>query len=407
MNQSTEVIKIDDANFGELIQMPKIFEKNKMRVETAEVYTAQTLALVEGIDLTQVDGLEMEAKMAPIRELLDLLADAEREINAERKPHTQKMDDIKKLFTGLENRLGGLTEKAKAKVNAWEGEKYRRQQTAQKETQRLADKAEEKVRIKSRFIQSLNDGYTRAILAEILGMNKAFNSKTADELPTYGEALLNWTPEMEEEFVAEVIRAALPPAAHHDTNEITAIRHEATVEVVGGLRDQWRSRVSEDKQRLVDLIPSRITELQEAAANQDAADAMKQRETDEAAQLTQQVTQEGSAMQEVAESNQQTEALTAVANVAVQATPVVRMASGSSVKKKYKVSTHAGMVALLQSYVKNDLAKLTPDEVNTKFSFIRTACDKRLNQANPEEIKAAGLEVVEDITTRRGGSKTA
>ncbi|HEY4337334.1 MAG TPA: hypothetical protein VGM89_15595 [Puia sp.] len=408
MNQDIATLpadKIDDLQFGDLIQMPAIYEKNKTRVINARAYTDSVLATVAELDLTKVDGVEMEALMTPVRECEVLLAEAEAEINGERKPHTQKMDAIKKLFTGLEGDLSNLRTLIRGKIAAWETEKISRQKKAEKDTQLLADKAEERVRIRTAVISALNNQFSVVILREILGLNEAFNKKSAEELNDFGVALADWEPEMPTDIASGIMKQYFPPL-YLSADESNAVRDEVVATTVSGLAAQWVARINEDKVRLIETIPSRITELQEAATNQAAADAMAVRQANEAATLTSQVKQEAEARQDAVVSNQQAETMNAVAEVAAKATPVVQLAAGTSQKRKYKVTSHQGIVALLQFYIKFEMKNLTVDEINTKFSFIRTACDKRLNGANAEVIQSPGLEVVEDVTVRRG-SKTA
>jgi hypothetical protein len=403
MNQELQLQRIDDEAFGQLIEMPRIYERNQLRVVKAKEYSASLLAKIKDVNIEEIDGQEMEALMIPIRECRALAAEAVEEIKGERMPHTRKMDAIKSVFTGQEGELQGVVDLCKAEDNRWETEKLRRQRAAQKKVQDDANKAEDKVRIRSTYTQAFNNEFTRLILAEILGMNKAFNAKTADELPAYGEALLNWVPEIDEALGSFSLRIA---SSYFKENELLDICHEVRTELLTSMLIQWTARVNEDKVRLIDMIPSRIAQLQEAAAG--SALSATEKEAQEIAQQAQQeaeiisqVQQMGQSMQDAAVSAAQGETMDAVAAIAAKATPVVAMASGTKVKQKYKVTSHQGMVALITAYVKHDMKNLTVDELNTKFSFVRTACDKRLNQAPVEIIESTGLEVIEDVSTRR------
>jgi hypothetical protein len=84
---------------------------------------------------------------------------------------------------------------------AWQAELLRRQRVEHQRIQDEANKSEDKVRIRTVFTQAINNEFTRLILAEILGMNNAFNAKAAADLPEYGEALLSWQPEIDESLV--------------------------------------------------------------------------------------------------------------------------------------------------------------------------------------------------------------
>lgn len=403
-NTQLPAAPINDLDFGNLVILPDLYKASKDRVEKAKAYSATILLPVEGLDLLKVDAQEMETLMVPVRDLRTLLAEAEEEIKGERMPHTKKMDAIKSLFTGLEKDFADMTDKVKKIDTAWEGEKLRRASVATAANEKAIRKTQEAVSMRVYVRQSMTNNFTREIMAEILGMNKAYEGKTADLLPAYGEALQPWVPELEADTWTRICALTLPVYPCHTEEEKQAIRQEVVNEMWPQMAADWENKVTEDKERLIDLIPSRITELNEAATSAEAQAAMEQRLADSQAEITSTLTAEGENKAQAQELAGDTAKLDASFEVASQAVPVVAMSSGTSVKKKYKVNTHSAMVALLQSFVANDLPFMTIEEMNTKFSFVRTANDKRLNKG--EVVQAKGLEVVDDITTRRA-SRTA
>jgi hypothetical protein len=97
MNQQLAIQKIDDEAFGNLIQMPGIYNEGLERVTNAKTYTDSLLSPLDGININEVDGIEMEALMVPIRDCRVFVAEAIEEMNGKRSPHTKKMDAIKSL----------------------------------------------------------------------------------------------------------------------------------------------------------------------------------------------------------------------------------------------------------------------------------------------------------------------
>ena len=118
---STELIKIDDEQFGKLIEMPELYKKNLAIIEKAKPYIQLQFECYDKVIAT-TDVLD-NGWIKPIQDLRALCATRKKEFEAERKPHTQKMDAIKSLFTALEKVFADGEEGCKKRESEFERKK--------------------------------------------------------------------------------------------------------------------------------------------------------------------------------------------------------------------------------------------------------------------------------------------
>lgn len=80
----------------------------------------------------------------------------------------------------------------------------------------------------------------------------------------------------------------------------------------------------------------------------------------------------------------------------IPAEPVISLASGTSVKKKYVINSHTDYTLVMTFWVGHNMHLLTPDELSKKLSFMVTAANKALNDG----VIINGLSVEDDYSTR-------
>jgi hypothetical protein len=390
------IVKIDDEQFGKLVHLPSLYAGNLATVTGAKAYTAKVLEAVKAVDILTVDPIVMEALIAPVGELRAFLSEAKVEVEEGRKPHTQKMDAIKSLFTGIEKEFDGLDLEAQQEQIKWEKEKRRRKVVADAEAAKAIAKEQEAVKVKSDVTNAINRRFATALISVITGMSTTYYTKTTDDLTAYGEALKGWTPELEDEvYQAEIVPGYSRTVGQYLTGDEQLNLYTTTMlSLRAGLNDEWTSRITTERDRLIDLIPSRITEMK--AGDTKVAEA---RIAAEAAALVADVSSTVVSKADVTDLEASTANLEAVLTHSAPATGSLAAGKGSKVKQKYVLTNHAAFVAILQSWVKSDMALLTIDELNKKLSFMVTAANDKLNKGTV--LQATGLTVEEDLKVRR------
>lgn len=392
--------EVDGQAFGELISLPGLFGKNKLRVENARLYTDAQLKAVELVDMKTVDVSFMETLMVPVVELRSLLTEAKKEIEEDRKPHTQKMDAIKSLFTSLEKDFDALTSRVKSIQDKWELEKLDRHKKAEEEKARAIQKAQDKIRLVATLKTGMLSWFATMLVNEVQKMSDAFYEKTAEDLPVFGESLRRWEPFFDTEVMI-IIRDGINVSSNlHTLEEINIFRIDAIGELNTTFASDWSEKIREERDRLIDLIPSRIAELKEG--NEKAAAERIEREK---AALASEITSSASDKAEVISMNAESDKMAVVFEESAKAEIIAPAAKGSVKKKKYAPTTHKAFAAILQQWVSKDMALLTIDELTKKLSFMITAANKRLNEG--ETLEATGLNIVDDISTRSTKSVAA
>jgi hypothetical protein len=373
---------IDNEQFGGLIQLPNVLQTNRTRAARAEMVVAPKISNLANVDLSTVDVQVMEQHDSELAELYSRLNASLELMEGERKPHTQFMDKVKTLFTTEEAKIKVMKDSIKTIRDRWQAEKARRAKIMQDELDRKIQEEQDAIRLKSeRFAR-----YTQTMLQEIgRRVDLLANGFYAQGLTTIDK-------------YAEQLKGMVVHLTGPEYDKIIGEQTPLSAELFSNLATEFTSKLSAERDRLLDLVDSRKAELERIkndAAEKAEADA---RIAEEARQRQEAQEAEQKDRQEAIEITAQAEATNATFDAHMDATPVVGISKGTVVKQKYVVQTHAGMIALLQSYIKNNLHLLTVEDMNKKFGFVVTAANVRLNDG--EKIEAKGLEVVEDYSTR-------
>jgi hypothetical protein len=397
MSTTTQLpaVRIDDEAFVNFIHLPTLYAGNLLTVEGAKKYTAGILEPVKSVDIQKVEALEMESLMEPVAELRMFLAEAKKEVEDGRKPHTQKMDAIKSLFTAVEKDFDKLDHEAQTHQIAWETEKRRRAKVAADAAALSIAKEQEAATIRLHITNAINRNFSTALINEITEMSATYYNKSSDDLPAYGEALKGWEPALDADTYNHSIAVLSSPihSALHDGEERMKIFLSVTGDLYSTLSTEWAARVTAERDRLVDMIPSRLTEI--AAGNTAAAEA---RQAVDLANVQAAVASDTAAKTEAVELKATTAVLEAAFSHSA-ATPALTKTKGARTKQKYVLTLPAAFVPIIQSWVKNDMALLSVEELTKKLSFMITAANERLNKGTT--LTADGLSVVEDIKVSR------
>lgn len=391
---SNELIKSDEFSV-----LPAIHINSRERIEKAKAYTTLQLSAVLLVNLQEVDAVFMEGLLVPVINLRALLVEAKGEIEAARKPFTQRMDAVKKLFTAIEAEFEEQIQKVATVQNKWELEKLNRQRISDQKAEQDLAKKQAKINGELRMRNDINQAFAQLLVTDMQRMTEKYYSKTSAELAEFGQAIKAWNPAL---YIEDYVTMSKVHCniLHHSLEECTEILKTIAEELYPGLADEYTTKMSEKRDYLVDLIPSRIIELTEG----DPVEAA-QRIADEKAETLSTVMAVVGEKLELNTMNADTEKLSAHFEV-MPSGPVLEKAKGAVVKQKYVATSHKAIAAILQSWVKNSMPKLTIPEIEKKLSFMFTAANDRLNdKKNPERLEAEGLNVIDDVSTRNAKAK--
>lgn len=382
---STELIKINDDDFGNLVQLPGLYEKNLTRVAAAESAVAMYFAPWSAIkDIKTVSFETAEAILSPLRQLRTLAADLEVSLHAERSPHTRKMTAVAGAVIDLEKRTKVRVDQIAAAENAWQTELLRRSKAAKDAADKVTKDAQSKVTAIAAIVQQMNVNFGKNLIASVESMTTKFNEQTIESLPGWIGQLKKWNGGSYD-----------PNMLLPYTGEVAHIQ-QALLDV-GTLGDEYLLRIRDAITYLEDCVPGRMAQLK--TPNDTVGEVV--RVNDFAATILADVAQRN----EITQQEEARDNLNASFGAGLSA-PMQESAGakGKVVKKKYLVESRQAIQAIMQSWVTYSLPLLSIEELNAKLSFMRTAAGERLNAGHPA-LEAPGLSVIDDIATRTQRTK--
>lgn len=394
---STEILK----------NLPDTLLENSGLAERAVKTVSEIIAPLKTIDITKVDAGTMETHDATLAGLQTRLKEAYTIMNDGRKHFTQLFDEIKSKFTAEENRVKEIGQQVKDIRDNWQKEKGRRNQIATQEQQKKLEAQQALIDAKTYFAKFIIDKFATAAVDAIQRMHKKFYSLQAGELDLYASQLKQWSGALDADTWNTFLSGMINPKPQVLTGEkMQELLNEVIAEQKPKLFAEWQERMISERNNLAEIVPSRKMELERIANDTAAAKEAEERIAQEQREREEKMKQEAASMAEATETAAEVEKLNASFDTA-DSSKVVDLAKGTSIKCKYVAKTHTAWVAIIQSWVTNDMAKMTLDELGKKLSFMKTACEGRLNKG--EELKAAGLETEEDYSTRatRGKKEVA
>lgn len=384
---STELTVIDKVKKHESAY--EVYAKYVEIAAKAKTITDLQLTMVDLIDIKTVGVEFMEAALVPVVQLRTLLTTREKEALEARQPVTRQLDELKGYLMEPEKSLGANIARVAKIQNAWESEKSQRAKDAKKIADDEILVAKAKILRRTELTNAINKEFAIRLTNKVNAMIDTFHKKTAVELPDFGKQLSAWVPDYKLLFD----HAAIVTVAAGD--KYADIVEDIRAETFHPCRTEYISRLNVERNKVVDLIPSRITEL-----TTEKPEVILQREMNFKQEVQQEIVADQIAKEETVSVQTQTELV--VASFALPNLSETKKAKGSVTIEKYEAISHEAIVAIIQFWVKNELSKLTIEEANNKLSFMFTAANKEIGKV---KIEAKGLSIVETISTRNQRAK--
>lgn len=385
---------MQEITLFEPAKLSAVLKQNQGLSERAVEALSNQLTTAKAVNLTGVDVLALDALDNTLVTSLQKADSALEIMDGDRKPYTQKMDEIKKLFTTAENSVKDLRDGLKGIRNSIAQEKARRIKVADEEKATRLKIEQGTITLRTSIVSRYETALGEAVQAISDRIWKAFYAQST-------ETMAEWVQKFEMAQLPFTLPSIVVP--FHPQINVMPISNEVSAAIAPQLAKDWAGRIDALKANIIELVPSRLAELQhiatDSSAQAEADERIKKEENERANQAKKEAEEKQQALQTQAEADK----LNASFEVASEAGPAIQMAAGTSVKLKYKPTSHAGHVAIIQAWVTKDMPLMTLEDLITKLSFMRTACDKRLNSG--ERIEAQGLEVVEDYSTRSASRK--
>lgn len=222
----------------------------------------QLLARVKQEGMT--DALDMD-----IAKYIDKAKITVRKMNGKRSPVTQLFDQIRKVYTSMENdvdpsKAGSVPGQLQACRNAFAKKKHEEEERRRREEAARQSKENAKVRYRAEVAEDYNRQFNALINKSVNDLNDLDRQLAVDNYKTVSEALKEYSCELPASWAETIISSAQRPV-ELSPEECRAIQAGVMAGMLERFREQYRFEVQSTRDDILDRLPSKRRELERMA----------------------------------------------------------------------------------------------------------------------------------------------
>ena len=375
--ESTALVK--QENIQAIVQSaPKAYETGKISHDKCLEFGNALLKKIE-----ENGGLNDELD-AQVADYLVRVGTTLKKINDTRTPVTRLFDDIKKVFTALENdidktKIGTLPFRLQALRNA-----YAKQKFEEAEKKRKEEEARQRaIAVKNQYIQDVKNDYRRLISEAISNSCKTLmdldNNVTLENYQKTYDFVDDFQIELPLEWYKELKHTIGIPNIPISIDELRQIEIDVKNELYKEFSEQYLYEIESTKVYVLERLPSKKMNL-EKMAKADAEEAARMKEAmeankaKEAARMEQERKARELEQQQKAEAAQQANEMNSLFAMAEAAQPVAK--TSVKVTKKIEIVNANGIVPIINMWFAREGVNLELEELCKIFKKQITFCEK-------------------------------
>lgn len=393
---------------------PEILIANQVRKDKALTVGRNILSAIEETGMTP----ELDERA---NNYLSNITKANTEMKASRAPVTQIMDQLKKMYTEVENDIDSKKpDTVPAKIQSHR-DRFAKEVAAEVERKRIAaekaaQKAKDIIEIRYQMESSFAGQYSDILLQKKTKVSNAFNAITLENFEVKSEALknakfvfaddtmleLDVNPSLCRKFTSdeileiqnEIVQAKMPDAISNYTAEMELLKDELIEKLpskLSELKEQKRlADEAEEKQRLADEAAANAkSKAQKAAAEKAKADAKAAADAQEKAAADQKKREEKEAADRDAKADEDHKAAMLAADIKKQGEETMVLFEQEAAMAETSTAPEArqgfeivvlhpvGFTQIFAVWFDKEGKKLPVDKIgNTKMDQMKAYCEK-------------------------------
>lgn len=405
METNNSNLPIKPEEVSNIIQTtPAILQRNEMSVSGCNRAGEALLDTIEGSQ-----GIDSDELDTAVAEYINKVKITATNMNERRKPITQMLTAIGRMFTTMENQIdlktvGTIPYKLQEARNKYAAKKLAEQRKREEEARRVQMAENEKAGYKADLTLLLDRAYSNYVERHINALNGMFSRIT---LATYNNVArqikeastaFTWT-----DFAGNVSDKIVTYYMDADTRK--TIKNDVAAAKKKEFTERYAFEMDDLKQSIIDRLPSRRKEMEEqeelsrtnaeAAAKSEAA--RKQREAEE------RIKQEQERKKREDDAKAKADAEKAAAEVQAafdfSAASVPDTPANAKVTKKIKVTNPTGYMLLYQMWFTKEGVNMTNDDLEKVHKKMITFCEKIANK-DGETIQSPFIQYVDDVKAK-------
>lgn len=399
---STAVTLFEPQSMNSIAKVgPESFKRNSLAHEKCIAFGNMLLERIKD------EGMSDELD-ATIASYIKKSATTVREMNNRRAPITQLFDQIRRVYTTMENEVdptkkGTVPAQLQEARNAYAAKKREAAEAARRaEAVRVAhDNAISKYRID--VLEDFKAQLNRFIISQInalLELDKRLNTENYDIVE---DGIRNYPVTLPENW-AVTIQPSVHMPYELTPQECTDIQRSVMSQSLQAFKDQFIFELTTNRDDLLDRLPSKLKGLQRiAAADADRAAKLKaemeERERAEAARKEQERQKREAEAKTAAELQAQKSEMDGLFGAAMVAQAEYQ--PKTSVKKRLVIKTPDAFMNIVGLWWSQEGCTLSIDELSKVFKKQITFCEKLANDKdNPIMIDSANVEYVDEVKAK-------
>ena len=398
---ATELIKIDEVK-SILSSFPDTIGKNSSSVKKCNEAGQALLDTIEG------EGMNETIDQAAADDLKKVNVTL-KNMDERRKPITQIFDKVRSFFTSQEKEIDPkdsttIPGKLVVKRNEYAKYKYEEEQRRKKEAEQRARIETEKANYQQTIENSLLSYFNQYLLSKVSELQAIFSNLTHEN---FDREVIGITVFQTDYPKSHFDKFSADSATYYISQETKKeIRRNILQGRYEQLAQQYKAKILNVKQDLIDRIPSKRNELAELEqlrlANAEAAakaeELRKQREIEATSKRMEEIKrEEEAAKQEAALKAQQSTIGSLFAGAAASVAPPP---TNAKVKEKIVIVNLQGYLEVFQMWWLNEGKALPVEELEKIFKKMITYCEKQANSKDQKHIESQFIRYEADVKAK-------
>lgn len=383
---------------------PAILERNGLSVSGCNKAGRALLDTIEGSQGINSDELDTE-----VAKYIDKVKITVTNMNERRKPITQMLTAISKMFTTMENQIdvkvaGTIPYQLQQARNRYAAKKLEEQKKREEKARQIQLAETEKAQYKADITLLLESTYVNYVSRHINALNGMYNHAT---LATYKDVCrqikeanttFNWTDfanNVKDTFQTFYIDAATRTCIKNELASIKKVEYAK----------RYSFELDDLKQSLIDRLPSLRRQMEEqevlrATNPEEAAQKEEQHKKEQQEQICKQDEERKRQEADIkakADADKATAEVQAAFNFSAASTPSVP--TKAKVKKKIQVTNPQGFLQVYQMWFTREGINMSMEDLEKVHKKMITYCEKVMNK-DGEKIQSAFVKYVDDVTAK-------
>ena len=398
---ATELIKIDEVK-SILSSFPDTIGKNSSSVKKCNEAGQALLDTIEGEGMNETIDQAAADYLKKVNVTL-------KNMDERRKPITQIFDKVRSFFTSQEKEIDPkdsttIPGKLVVKRNEYAKYKYEEEQRRKKEAEQRARIETEKANYQQTIENSLLSYFNQYLSSKVSELQGIFSNLTHEN---FDREVIGITVFQTDYPKSHFDKFSADSATYYISQETKKeIRRNILQGRYEQLAQQYKAKILNVKQDLIDRIPSKRNELAELEqlrlANAEAAakaeELRKQREIEATSKRMEEIKrEEEAAKQEAALKAQQSTIGSLFAGAAASVAPPP---TNAKVKEKIVIVNLQGYLEVFQMWWLNEGKALPVEELEKIFKKMITYCEKQANSKDQKHIESQFIRYEADVKAK-------